>query len=56
MICPDLARCRLHIVSSYLTEKMMAENAEEYEMGRRYLANMMGADPDQFSQQEVDVS
>lgn len=34
----------------------MAEHEAEFEMGKRYLANMMGADPENFTQEEIDVS
>ncbi|XP_067946220.1 small ribosomal subunit protein uS9m-like [Watersipora subatra] len=35
-------------------ENMLAEHKEEFEMGRRYLANMMGADPETFTQEHID--
>lgn len=35
---------------------MLAEHEAEYEMGKRYLANMMGADPENFTQEEINVS
>lgn len=36
-------------------ESMMAKYDSEYELGRRYLANMMDTDLDNFSQEDVDV-
>ncbi len=33
----------------------MKFKAEEYEIGRRHLARMMGENPESFSQQDVDV-
>lgn len=36
-------------------EAMLAEHTEEFEMGRRYLANMMDADPENFTQRDIDV-
>lgn len=33
----------------------MAEEIAEFEIGKRHLANMMGADPDAFTQEDVDV-
>lgn len=37
-------------------QAFMKTQTLEYELGKRHLANMMGADPDNFSQQDVDVS
>ena len=34
---------------------MLAEHEAEFELGRRYLANMMGANPENFTQEEIDV-
>ena len=36
-------------------EAMLAEHEAEFELGRRYLANMMGANPENFTQEEIDV-
>lgn len=38
-----------------LVELMLAHHAEEFEIGKKYLANMMGADPENFTQAEIDV-
>lgn len=34
----------------------MEKEREEFRTGKRHLANMMGSDPETFSQQEIDVS
>jgi len=34
----------------------MAEQSKQFELGKRHLAKMMDADPDNFTQEEVDVS
>lgn len=34
----------------------MAEQVAEYEIGRRHLANIMGEDPETFTQEDIDVS
>lgn len=36
-------------------QKFMAEKNFEYQIGKRHLANMMGEDPENFTQQDVDV-
>lgn len=46
-------------VSSYLQkvinhQKFIVEKKTEFEIGRRHLANMMGMDPDTFSQEDID--
>ena len=33
----------------------MQSEMDDYEIGKRHLANIMGADPDNFSQEEIDV-
>lgn len=37
-------------------DAMMLEEISQYEIGRRHLANIMGADPESFSQEDIDVS
>ena len=39
----------------FLDDKMKAEVAD-FEIGKRHLANIMGEDPDSFTQVDVDVS
>ena len=34
----------------------LTSHIEEYDLGKRHLANIMGKDPDDFSQEDVDVS
>lgn len=37
-------------------DAFMFEQISEYEIGRRHLANMMGEDPETFTQEDIDVS
>lgn len=37
-------------------EEFMRNQKFEYEIGKRHLANMMGEDPETFTQEDVDVS
>ena len=39
----------------WFAEKMLAEHTEEFELGKRYLAKMMDADPENFTQENIDV-
>ena len=41
---------------SLVADKFMSNEVAEYEIGRRHLANMMGEDPEAFTQEDVDVS
>lgn len=34
----------------------MNEQVAEYEIGKRHLAHIMGKDPDNFEQEDIDVS
>lgn len=34
----------------------MADQRTEFEIGKRHLANMMGCDPETFTQEDIDVS
>jgi len=34
----------------------MEQQSHEYNIGKRHLANMMGADPETFTQKDIDVS
>lgn len=36
-------------------QEFMAEKNFEYQIGKRHLANMMGEDPETFTQADVDV-
>ena len=33
----------------------MEEEIRQYELGKRHLANIMGEDPDNFTQEQIDV-
>lgn len=37
-------------------DEMIQEAQSEYRIGMRHLANMMGADPETFTQKDADVS
>lgn len=37
-------------------EKFMAEKHDEFQLGKRHLANIMGWNPEEISQQDIDVS
>lgn len=34
----------------------MVEQRTDFEIGKRHLANMMGRDPENFTQEEIDVN
>ena len=36
--------------------KFIQEKNEEFRIGKRHLANMMGYDPENFTQKDIDVS
>lgn len=38
------------------TEEFIKKQVEEFEIGKRHLANMMGEDPEVFTQEDIDVS
>ena len=40
----------------YTSDKMIKAETEEYNIGKRHLANIMGQDPDLFEQEDIDVS
>lgn len=37
-------------------DEFMKVQSQEYKIGKRHLANMMGEDPETFTQEDVDVS
>lgn len=37
-------------------QEFMAEKTYEYQIGKRHLANMMGEDPETFTQEDIDVN
>ncbi|MEQ2158407.1 hypothetical protein GOODEAATRI_012005 [Goodea atripinnis] len=38
------------------TPEFIQKQIEEFEIGKRHLANMMGEDPENFNQEDIDVS
>lgn len=44
------------MVNQIVVEHMLAKHNAEYELGKRYLANMMSTDLDNFSEKDVEVS
>lgn len=38
------------------TEAFIKKQIEEFNIGKRHLANMMGEDPETFTQEDIDVS
>lgn len=39
-----------------ILEEFIEKQIAEYDIGMRHLANMMGEDPDNFSQKDADVN
>lgn len=37
------------------TMEFIKKQVEEFEIGKRHLANMMGEDPENFTQEDIDV-
>jgi hypothetical protein len=44
------------IINCGFLDEFMKEQLHQYNVGKRHLANMMGEDPDMFTQEDVDVS
>ena len=40
----------------FSADKFMREKSLEFQIGRRHLANMMGEDPETFTQEDINVS
>jgi hypothetical protein len=40
----------------FVLDEFLKEQLLQYNVGKRHLANMMGEDPDTFTQEDVDVS
>jgi hypothetical protein len=40
----------------WFLDEFMKEQLHQYNVGKRHLANMMGEDPNMFTQEDVDVS
>lgn len=47
---------RAYIERAEEHDEFMRIQREEYKIGKRHLANMMGEDPETFTQEDVDVS
>lgn len=43
------------LLSFQSTESLIKFKAEEFEIGKRHLAKMMGENPDTFNQADIDV-
>lgn len=46
---------RAYIERAQEHDEFMRIQSEEYKIGKRHLANMMGEDPETFTQDDVDV-
>lgn len=40
----------------FITDEFMKQQSDEYVVGKRHLANMMGRDVETFTQKDIDVS
>jgi small subunit ribosomal protein S9 len=40
----------------FISDTFLKEQLLQYNIGKRHLANMMGEDPETFTQEDVDVS
>lgn len=40
----------------YFIDEFIKKEKKEYEIGKRHLANMMGMNPEEFTQEDVNVS
>lgn len=49
-----------HYINTFIlhniSDSFMEQQTHEYNIGKRHLANMMGADPETFTQTDIDVS
>uniref|UniRef100_A0A3Q4HWA4 Small ribosomal subunit protein uS9m n=1 Tax=Neolamprologus brichardi TaxID=32507 RepID=A0A3Q4HWA4_NEOBR len=58
-VCVSSALCRKNLAAAgpeKFTLEYIQKQVEEYEIGKRYLANMMGEDPENFTQEDIDRS
>ena len=46
----------MYVIVSFIVDDFMKTQLQDYNIGKRHLANMMGRDPEFFTQQDVDVS
>ena len=44
------------ILGIYVSATFMEKEVDEYQIGKRHLAMIIGADPDHFRQDDIDVS
>lgn len=42
-------------MNNFLIERFMKEQEEDFKFGRRHLANIMGKNPETFTQQDINV-
>lgn len=47
---------KVYLERAHEHDEFMKQQNTEYQIGKRHLANMMGEDPETFTQQDVDVS
>ncbi|XP_072235844.1 small ribosomal subunit protein uS9m [Leuresthes tenuis] len=58
-ICVSSALCRKNLAAAgpeKFTAEFIQKQIEEFEIGKRHLANMMGEDPENFTQEDIDRS
>ncbi|XP_026015307.1 small ribosomal subunit protein uS9m [Astatotilapia calliptera] len=58
-VCVSSALCRKNLAAAgpeKFTLEYIQKQVEEYEIGKRHLANMMGEDPENFTQEDIDRS
>lgn len=46
---------RAYLERAKAHDEFMKQQIHEFQIGKRHLANMMGEDPETFTQQDVDV-
>lgn len=59
LICTTTTAQRKNVAASgpeKYTEAFIKKQIEEFSIGKRHLANMMGEDPETFTQEDIDVS
>lgn len=58
-VCTSSAVCKKNLAAAgpeSLTAEFVQKQIEEFHVGKRHLANMMGEDPENFTQEDIDVS
>lgn len=48
--------CDKFVLQFNIPDNFMEQQTHEYNVGKRHLANMMGVDPETFTQSDIDVS